>query len=133
MRPPPPPHDPRERILQRLLGPWHVRQFPPGDARLAYFTPRGLLHLQLWHPEAGVSVLTPSRLTNGRFEVFPVDGWKHPAIDVDALSATLERRLGVSAIDRGALARALEELVALPQRRALALTRHDARPGALLH
>lgn len=77
-------------------------------------------------------MLTPSRLTNGRFEVFPVDGWKHPAIDVDALSATLERRLGVSAIDRGALARALG-LVALPQRRALALTRHDARPGALLH
>jgi hypothetical protein len=35
-----------------------------------------MLHLQLWHPTARVSVLTPSRLTLGRYEAFPIGDWK---------------------------------------------------------
>src|SRR5262245_7985164 len=73
---PPPPHDPSERALLCRVGAWEVRAFPPSDAKHAYFATRELLHLQLWHPAAGVSVLTPSRLTAGTFELFPVDGWK---------------------------------------------------------
>jgi hypothetical protein len=73
---PPPPHDPSERALLCTLGAWEVRAFAPDDARHTYFVKRELLHLQLWHPAAGVSVLTPSRLTAGAFELFPVDGWK---------------------------------------------------------
>ena len=53
----------------------------------SYFAPRGLLHLQLWHPAARVSVLTPSRLTCDRYEVFPVRGWKLAMDDL----ASLER------------------------------------------
>lgn len=105
---PPAPHDPRERTLMfELLASsssaaprarhgsigrgaaratrWEVRAFPVGGRMHRYFAPRGLLHLQLWQPESGVSVLTPSRLTLSRWEVFPVEGWKHGARDVEAL------------------------------------------------
>jgi hypothetical protein len=67
----PPPHDPGERTPVAWVGLWEVRQFPDGDARLAYFRPRGFHHLQLWHPSERISILTPSRLTAGRFEVWP--------------------------------------------------------------
>jgi hypothetical protein len=36
-----------------------------------------MLHLQLWHPIAEVSLLTPSSLIAWSFEVFPVAGWKY--------------------------------------------------------
>jgi hypothetical protein len=73
---PPPPHDPRERVLVATAGAFEVRAFPPSDPKHAYFAARALLHLQLWHPSAGVSLLTPSRLTRNAYELFPVDGWK---------------------------------------------------------
>lgn len=67
--PPPRPHDPAERELVGQIGPWQVRRFPLSSAKLEYCARRGFLHLQLWHPEAGVSVLTPSRLTGDQFDV----------------------------------------------------------------
>jgi len=74
----PRPHDPRERDEIARVGAWQVRQFSPGDAKLAYFTSRGFLHVQLWHAGAGISVLTPSRLTAGRFEAW-LPGGQRPA------------------------------------------------------
>jgi hypothetical protein len=71
---PPPPHDPVERVVAVQLGEWEVRVFE--GARQRYFLPRGMGHVQLWHARAGVSVLTPSKLTAGLYEVFPVAGWK---------------------------------------------------------
>jgi hypothetical protein len=71
---PPAPHDPREREVVGRVGAWEIRQFPPSDPKLAYFGGRGFLHIQLWHPERGVSILTPSRLTGGRFDVWTEDG-----------------------------------------------------------
>lgn len=82
---PPPPHDPRERDLIVRLPEWEVRAFPKGGRMHAYFAPRGLLHLQLWHPRARVSVLTPSRLTCGRYEIYPYEGRKLPVADMQAL------------------------------------------------
>jgi hypothetical protein len=80
----PPPHDPGERTLVAWVGLWEVRQFPDGDARLAYFRPRGFHHLQLWSAAERVSILTPSRLTAGQFEVWREGGqrssaptWRH--------------------------------------------------------
>lgn len=70
----PPPHDPGERTPVAWVGLWEVRQFPDGDARLRYFRPRGFHHLQLWHPSARISILTPSRLTAGLFELWPEGG-----------------------------------------------------------
>jgi hypothetical protein len=56
---PPPPHDPRERELVLTLRGWQVRLF--GENKFQYFVRHGFWHVQLWHVEARVSVLTPSR------------------------------------------------------------------------
>lgn len=70
---PPRPHDPRDREVVAHAGAWEVRQFDRADRKHAYFAPRGFLHLQLWHPVACVSVLTPSRLTGGNYELWDGD------------------------------------------------------------
>lgn len=84
---PPPPHDPRERDLVLTLGGWQVRLF--GDAKFRYFASRGLWHMQLWHPETEISVLTPSRLTCGFYEAFPVADWKGQAGSLEELASLL--------------------------------------------
>ena len=71
---PPRPHDPRDRGVVAELGAWQARQFAVDDQKLAYFAPRGFLHLQLWHPAGAVSVLTPSRITAGRYETWAAGG-----------------------------------------------------------
>lgn len=59
-----------ERVLIARLGAWEVRRHPESDRHHEYFAPRGFLHLQLWNPDAQVSILTPSALTGGRFAVW---------------------------------------------------------------
>jgi len=97
---PPRPHDPRERELVAVIsdlafgapdssvagpaparsgGAWEVRQFSARDTKHDYFAPRGFLHLQLWHPTAAISILTPSRLTGGNYEVHDGDRVVLPA------------------------------------------------------
>ncbi len=90
---PPPPHDPRERDLTMLLDGWEVRLF--GGRKFQYFVTRGFWHLQLWHPIERVSVLTPSRLTTGFYEAYPVADWKAQAPSYDALTTLVA---GVSAV-----------------------------------
>ncbi|WP_437686139.1 hypothetical protein [Sorangium sp. So ce176] len=85
---PPPPHDPRERELALVVAGWEVRLF--GGRKFEYFVARGFWHLQLWHPEARVSVLTPSRLTRGLYEAYPIANWKAQAPDYDKLAALLD-------------------------------------------
>lgn len=65
----PPLHAPFDRELVAGAGPWEVRRHAVSDERFAYFAERELLHLQLWHPIERISVLTPSRLSGGRFEI----------------------------------------------------------------
>lgn len=76
------------------LGAWKALVF--GGRMLGYFAPRGLAHVQLWHERAGISVLTPSRLTGGRYEVFPVAGWKKRASDYRTLEWLVEQEHGVA-------------------------------------
>ena len=83
---PPPPHDPRERVVLGTVGAWQVLGFAPDDVKFDYFASRGFLHLQLWHPEKGVSLLTPSCLTAGRYEGFPLFGWKYASADLAKVS-----------------------------------------------
>lgn len=94
---PPPPHDPRERVFLLALGEWEVRAFAEDDPKHLYMAPRRFLHLQLWHPGKGVSVLTPSRLTAARFEAFPIRGWKHQEVVYEALEEIVreEHRLSL--------------------------------------
>jgi hypothetical protein len=80
---PPPPHDPRERELTLSIDGWEVRLF--GGRMFAYFVTRKLWHMQLWHPTARISILTPSRLTRGSYEVFPLARWKSTAPDYPSL------------------------------------------------
>lgn len=74
--PPPPPHDPGERLLFFWLGEWDLYAFDPMGEINEYMVTHGMFHLQLWHPMARVSVLTASELTANRFEMFPFKGWK---------------------------------------------------------
>ncbi len=68
---PPRPHDPDDRVTLGRIGEWEVRRFEGDGAKSGYSAPRGFLHVQLWHPWRAVSLLTPSRLTAGRYEAFP--------------------------------------------------------------
>ncbi len=85
---PPAPHDPREREPVISIAGWQVRLFT--DARFRYFVPRGLWHVQLWHDEARISVLTRSTLTKGAYEVFPIANWKRRASTYEELRALIE-------------------------------------------
>jgi hypothetical protein len=87
---PPPPHDPRERVVLCPADHWQVRAFLFNDPRFQYLAPRGLWHIQLWHPGAGVSVLTPSALTGGRYEIFPIQKWKRRAESYEELLGLLQ-------------------------------------------
>lgn len=102
---PPRPHDPDERILVDTCPPglgvptyrhWEVRLFDPAGLFHFYFGAKGMLHLQLWHPWSGVSLLTPSRLTSARYEVFPVAGWKLAATDYAELVAAVHAEHGIT-------------------------------------
>lgn len=123
---PPPPHDPRDRVLVDTVGDWEVRCFAPGDPKFHYFVTRRLLHVQLWHPAARVSVLTPSRLTAGLFEAFPHEGWKARVRCPDALAAMVERDHGLALPALPRLAALVSWHVRAAERRA---TRTPPLPG----
>ena len=90
---PPPPHDPRERELVIRVRGWDVRVF--GDDKFQYFVRQGFWHAQLWHPEACVSVLTPSRLTGDSYEVFPIASWKARAAKYRELARLIAEEHGL--------------------------------------
>ncbi len=90
---PPPPHDPRERQLVSCVAGWELRLF--GEQQFQYFVRHGLWHLQLWHPEARVSVLSPSRLTQALYEAFPIAGWKGRAAGHAQLTALVHGEHGL--------------------------------------
>jgi hypothetical protein len=72
-------HDPRERVcVARLDDGWQLRQFAEDDPRRSYCATRGFMHVQLFHEERGVSVLTPSRLTRGHYQLAS-DGERYEA------------------------------------------------------
>ena len=112
-------HAPVERIVVARLGDWELRRHSDSSPQHRYFAARGFLHLQLWQPIAQVSVLTPSRLTNDRFEIWrdgiriAVRDWKEVAArlsdlalpsgsEVAALHTWMIVRDAVSALRRGA-------------------------------
>jgi hypothetical protein len=58
-----------ERAMVARLGDWEVWRHPEHSAHHDYFASRSLLHLQLWHRASSTSILTPSGLTDRRFEI----------------------------------------------------------------
>lgn len=110
--PPPPPHDPREREIAHAVGDWEVRVF--GDAKFGFFVERGLWHVQLWNPSARVSVLTPSRLTGGSYEIFPCAGWKRRAACHEEVARIVRDEHRVAFVDEEALRRIERVFVRAP-------------------
>lgn len=100
---PPSPHDPRERVEIASLDGWQVRSFRAGGVKQRYFAPRGMLHLQLWHPAAGISLLTPSRITGQRYEVYPIRGWKFAHHELRAIAGAIRSEHGVQLPSRAAI------------------------------
>lgn len=74
----PPLHAPDDRELLAHVGTWQVRRHALHDERFAYCASRAFLHVQLWRPDRQISILTPSRLTNGRFEI--ARGWRRASV-----------------------------------------------------
>ncbi|WP_437500095.1 hypothetical protein [Sorangium sp. So ce1099] len=107
---PPSPHDPREREVALVVAGWEVRLF--GGRKFEYFVTRGFWHLQLWHPEARVSVLTPSRLTRGLYEAYPIANWKAQAPDYEKLAALLGGLFAAKLPEASAVLRLERALVA---------------------
>ena len=63
-------HDPNYRgCMLKLLG-WQIRVIMRNDHHHTSLAAQGLLHLQLWHAGTETSILTPSNLTNRRFEIW---------------------------------------------------------------
>lgn len=125
---PPPPHDPTERVLLDQVGDWEVRAFATSDPKHDYFVRRGFLHLQLWHPQASISVLTPSRLTLGRYEIFPINGWKLPETDLDEAAAIVREHHGIQ-LPSPVRINALEQWFVRATLRRERRTRAKALPG----
>jgi hypothetical protein len=98
-----PPHDPAEREVFGAAGDWQLLAFT--DRKREYFLSRGLWHVQLWHADAGVSVLTPSRLTGGCFEVYPFRGLKARARAYDALARAVRGDHGIEVPPASLIAR----------------------------
>jgi hypothetical protein len=110
---PPPPHDPRERVEIARLGEWEVRSFRSDGVKHRYFAPRGMLHLQLWHPAAGISLLTPSRLTLQRYEVYPIGEWKFAHASLRSIRGIVRSTHGIE-LPVAAAIRALERWHVMP-------------------
>lgn len=86
-------HDPRGRVLLTSLpDDWEVRALDTRDRRFGYCLQRGLWHVQLFQPHARCSVLTPSRFTHGRYEVFHAPSWTRLLPDEQAVVRALSDR-----------------------------------------
>jgi hypothetical protein len=101
---PPPPHDPRERVLVTTISSWQVRVY--AEARARTLAPKGLWQVQLWEPDAQLSVLTASRATGCAYEVLCMrDGWKVRVVTRSDLLKLLHREHSGPFVSEPALAR----------------------------
>ncbi len=98
------PHRPDDRIVAETIcvpchavvfGYWEVRIFDPAGQFHHYFASRALLHVQLWNPFFGVSILSPSRLTGFNYESFPLNEWKYASPDYDDIAERLRAHIGI--------------------------------------
>lgn len=104
-------HDPDERVVVADLGDWEVRQFAVTDRRATYFADKGFGHVQLWNAAVVASIITPSRLTAGHFEMW-LDGERFAARSWATLELELAMR-GIQPPGRHAV-RAIERWFVLP-------------------
>ncbi len=92
---PPPPHDPLDRMLVGHIDEWELRIFDPSGRWHEYFAPRGLLHLQLWNEEYGISLISPSQLTLHRYELHHPACWKFAHRELCEIESKLAEYCGL--------------------------------------
>jgi hypothetical protein len=63
-------HVPVDRAVIARVSEWEIRCHDARGDRHRSVASRRVLYLQLWNPRARVSVVTPSRLTRDRFEIW---------------------------------------------------------------
>ena len=83
-------HVESSRALVFWLGDWDVRMSEPGSNEHRLLVVNGMFHIQLWHPEARLSVLTPSPLTDHQFEVANVMGNRFRTDSYDEMAAVVQ-------------------------------------------
>ena len=88
-------HDPAERVVIGHVGEWQIRDFPRERLEDGFSRSPGIGHVQLWLPHAEVSVLTPSILTRGRWEAYPVNWARFSTSYFGLLNEFLRVELGV--------------------------------------
>jgi hypothetical protein len=92
----PRPHDPDDRVLLAMLAGWELRDFAADSDFARFFARHGLAHRQLLARAEGVSILTPSTLTNGEFECCDRDGSRLRERSETTLRAVVLARYGAS-------------------------------------
>lgn len=100
------PHDPEDRVTIAVLGRWELRDFAAGSTFAAFFARHQVEHRQLLDVELGVSVLTPSPLTDDQFELCDARGWRFRAGRERAMREHVRERYGVE-LPQGVTLRAL--------------------------
>lgn len=94
-----PQHDPSLRERFATLGSWDLRQLPSDDFRLPYFLAHRLFHVQILNLEARTSILSPSRLTNGCWDVLAANHGRWALRDFGAVNVCLVH-LGLAPIEQ---------------------------------
>lgn len=100
------PHDPDDRVTIAQLGRWELRDFAAGSSFALFFARHQIEHRQLLDLELGVSVLTPSPLTEDQFELCAADGWRFRTSRERVLRERVRERYGVD-LPQGVTLRAL--------------------------
>ncbi len=89
------------RALVFWLDEWDVRMSVPESTEHRLLVVNGMFHLQLWHPQARLSILTPSPLTGNQFEVSPILGNTFRSSSYGEVAAVVEaaRRVKMPSVD----------------------------------
>ena len=99
------PHRPSDRILVGRItaspalpnfSTWEIRAFDRTGPFHLYFSTREMLHLQLWNPYFGISVLSPSKITGHLYEAFPLFGWKLAAASYAEIEREIVKRFSTT-------------------------------------
>ncbi len=90
-------HNHRLRALVFWLGDWEVLMYRPCSDVHRLLVVNGMFHLQLWHPESQTSILTPTSLTGGQFEVAPLFGSAFQCEDYAEIAAIIEAARNIQA------------------------------------
>jgi hypothetical protein len=99
----PRPHDPDDRVLVATIGPWELRDFAEGSSFARFFAKHGIAHRQLYARAVGLSILTPSPLTEGEFDLRSIDGERWATRSERALREHVSERYGAALPDGVAL------------------------------